>query len=126
MKRRKQRETIMTCIYQYLLLGTDIDTIFEDNLDLNDKDSIAFIVSVTVDALNNVEEYSTKINNHLHEWTFDRLGYIEQAILLLAASELETGDLDRAIIVNEAIELTKKFCDDAAYKLINGVLDNYE
>ena len=28
MKRRKQRETIMTCIYQFLLLGTDIDTIF--------------------------------------------------------------------------------------------------
>ena len=84
---------------------------------------IAFIVSVTVDALNNVEEYSAKINNHLHEWTFDRLGYVEQAILLLAASELETGDLDRAIVVNDDIELTKKFCDDAAYKLINGVLD---
>ena len=76
--------------------------------------------------VNNVEEYSAKINNHLHEWSFDRLGYVEQAILLLAASELETGDLDRAIIVNEAIELTKKYCDDAAYKLINGVLDKYE
>ena len=123
MKRRKQRETIMTCIYQYLLLGTDIDTIFEDNLDLNEKDSINFIVSTTVDALNNMEEYTDKINSHLHEWTFDRLGYVEQSILLLAASELNTGDLDRAIIVNEAIELTKKFCDEAASKLINGVLD---
>ena len=123
MKRRKQRETIMTCIYQYLLLGTDIDTIFEDNLDLSDKESINFIVSTTVDALNNAEEYSEKINAHLHEWTFDRLGYVEQAILLLATSELSLGELDRAIVVNEAIELTKKFCDEAAYKLINGVLD---
>ena len=123
MKRRKQRETIMTCIYQYLLLGTDIDTIFEDNLDLSDKESINFIVSTTVDALNNSEEYSERINAHLHEWTFDRLGYVEQAILLLAVSELSLGELDRAIIVNEAIELTKKFCDEAAYKLINGVLD---
>ena len=123
MKRRKQRETIMTCIYQYLLLGTDIDTIFEDNLDLSEKDSINFIVSTTVDALNNIEEYSEKINNHLHEWTFDRLGYVEQSILLLATSELNTGDLDRAIIVNEAVELSKKFCDEAASKLINGVLD---
>lgn len=123
MKRRKQRETIMTCIYQYLLLNTDIDTIFEDNLDLDDKGSIQFIVSVTVDALNNFEEYTEQINQYLNDWTFDRLGYVEQAILLMAASEIHSKELDKAIIVNEAVELTKHYCDEEAYKLINGVLD---
>ncbi|MDD6467789.1 MAG: transcription antitermination factor NusB [Erysipelotrichaceae bacterium] len=123
MKRRKQREIIMTCIYQYLLLNTDIDTIFEDNLDLNDKDSISFIVSTTINALNNAEEYTEQINHHLKDWTFDRLGYVERAILLMAASEIHEGELDKAIIVNEAVELTKHYCDEEAYKLINGVLD---
>ena len=48
---------------------------------------------------------------------------MEQAILLLALSELEQGIQDKTVIVNEAIELTKAYGEDDSYKLINGVLD---
>ena len=53
MKRRDQRIKIMTCIYQYLLTDKSIDDIFDDNLDIDDKKSISFIVENTVNTLEN-------------------------------------------------------------------------
>ena len=56
-------------------------------------------------------------------WRFNRLGFLEQAILLVACAELELGYQDRVIVVNEAIRLSKEYCDSESFKLINGVLD---
>lgn len=123
MNRHQQRQVVMTCIYQYLLLDKDFDEILKDNLDIDDKESISFIVNETADVVNNLEPLTEQISAHLKDWTFDRLGYVEQAILLIAASELNKGEIDRPIVINEAVELAKTFCDDDAPALINGVLD---
>ena len=71
---------------------------------------------------NNYVEYKNYINENLNGWTFDRLGYTEQAILLLSLSELALKN-DKNVVINEAVELAKQFCDDKAFKLINGILD---
>ena len=123
MNRRQQRTTIITCLYQYLLLDKDIDEILEDNLNVKEKDSLAFIINITAEAINNYEKYTKLIDSVLDEWTFDRLGYMEQAILLEAISELRHTDVDKAVVCNEAIELAKEYCDPQASSLINGVLD---
>ncbi|CAM3574070.1 transcription antitermination factor NusB [Erysipelothrix urinaevulpis] len=69
------------------------------------------------------ETYGLALNQFLNHWRFDRLGYMEQAILILACSELEIGLQDKAIIVNEAVRISKIYADDDSYRLINGVLD---
>ena len=124
MKRRDQRITVMTCIYQYLLTGKSLDDIFDDNLDIDDKNSISFIVNNTVSTINDIPELTEEIKKHLTaNWDFDRLGFIEQAILLMSAEELLNQDTDRAVVINEAVEIAKIYCDEDAPKLINGVLD---
>ena len=124
MKRRDQRIKVMTCIYQYLLTEKSMDDIFDDNLDIDDKKSISFIVENTVNTLKDQDELEEVIKTHLTPtWDYDRLGYIEKAILLMGAEELVHGNTDRAVIINEAVEIAKKYCDDDAPKLINGVLD---
>lgn len=124
MKRRDQRISVMTCIYQYLLTEKPLDDIFDDNLDIDDKKSISFIVNSTVNTINDISELTEEIKKHLTaSWDFDRLGYIEQAILLMSAEELIHQDTDRAVVINEAVEIAKIYCDDDAPKLINGVLD---
>lgn len=124
MTRREQRIRIMICIYQYLLTHKPVDDLFAENLDIDDKDSISFIVTSTVDTINHQEELTDKIAAKLTaDWDFDRLGYIEQAILLMSAQELEKGATDRAVVINEAVEIAKRYCDDEAPALINGVLD---
>ncbi|MBR0230275.1 MAG: transcription antitermination factor NusB [Erysipelotrichaceae bacterium] len=124
MKRRDQRISVMTCIFQYLLTEKPLDDIFDDNLDIDDKKSIAFIVNNTVNTINDIPELTEEIKKHLTaSWDFDRLGFIEQAILLMSAEELLHQDTDRAVVINEAVEIAKIYCDEDAPKLINGVLD---
>ncbi|MBR5048418.1 MAG: transcription antitermination factor NusB [Erysipelotrichaceae bacterium] len=124
MTRREQRIRIMTCIYQYLLTGQDIDDIFAENLDIDDKESISYIVNNTAGVLNNLDDLIGQIEPFLTDYQFDRLGYLEQSILLMSAYELDQKQIDRPVIINEAIEIAKKYCDKDAPKFINGVLDN--
>ncbi len=123
MNRHQQRQAIMTCLYQYLLTERDFDEILEDNIDIDDKESISFVVNQTAYVINNIDELQALIQAKLKDWTFDRLGYVEQAILLMAAGELQQKQTDRAVIINEAVELAKTYCDDETPGLINGVLD---
>ena len=124
MKRREMRVRIMKCLYQYILTNKDLDQLFEENLDMDDRDSIPFIVENTNETINNIDELRQEIVDNLTEtWDFDRLGVIEQAILLMSAQELKRKETDKAVIINEAIEIAKLYCDEDAPKLINGVLD---
>lgn len=54
---------------------------------------------------------------------FDRLGRIEQAILLNGCSEFDLKKTEAAVIIDESVQLAKKYCDADTYKLINSVLD---
>lgn len=121
MSRHTLRETAMTCLYQYFLLNGDIKTIVYENVG-NEIDP--FLYTVTLDALSHKDYFIEKINVHLKDdWKFDRLGCVEKAILLMAAAELEFETATKAIVIDEAVTLAKKFCDEETYKLINGVLD---
>ena len=53
----------------------------------------------------------------------DRLNKVDQAILLLGIYELKYTDTPSVVAINEAIELSKKYSDEAVTKMINGVLD---
>lgn len=120
--RHKLRETAMTSIYQSFLLNKDIKSCVFDNSDSNEVDP--FLYTITIDAMKYKSHYVEKINQALRDdWTFERLGYVEKAILLMAACELDLETAPRAIVIDEAITLTKKYCDEETYKLINGILD---
>lgn len=123
MNRHQLREMAMTCLYQSFLLKRDIKSVVFDNM--KEKNQVdPFLYAVTIDACENINYYIDKINSVLNEdWTFDRLGYIEQAILIMAASELTFETAQKPIVIDEAVTLAKKYCDDDTYKLINGVLD---
>ncbi len=124
MKRRDQRIKVMTCVYQYLLTNRSIDDIFDENIDIDDKESISFIVENTIETINHLDELTSLIKEKLVKtWDFERLGYLEQALLLMSAYEIKYTNIDKPIIINEALEIAKQYCDNEAPKLINGVLD---
>ena len=122
MNRHKMREVAMTSLYQHLLLGKDIRECVYENCDSNDIDP--FLYTITMDTVRYKDAYNDKISEKLNrEWTFDRLGFVEQAILLMACCEIDLEVVPKAIVIDEAVSLAKKYCDEDAYKLINGVLD---
>ena len=53
----------------------------------------------------------------------DRLGKTDKAILRLATYEMLYYDTPKVVVINEAVELAKKYSDDKVVKLINAVLD---
>ena len=73
--------------------------------------------------MKNLEACDKAIISHLKEWDFERLGSIERATLRLASFEILFGDLDSAVVINEAVEITKAFGTEQSPKFINGVLD---
>lgn len=123
MKRHDIRVLAMICLYQHLLLDKDIAESVIDNFDktLNELDDFERIL--ILHSIEHKERFIGYINEVLEDWSFHRLGYIEQAILLMACSEFDNKVATPSIIIDEAVELAKTYCDDEAYKLINGVLD---
>ena len=121
--RHELREMGMRSLYQSFLLNKDIKQCVYDNCGTNEIDS--FLYTITIDAMKYKDIYIEKINHSLtQDWEFKRLGYVEQAILILACCELDLDVSPRAIVIDEAVTLAKKYCDEETYKLINGVLDH--
>ncbi|MFA5840019.1 MAG: transcription antitermination factor NusB [Candidatus Margulisiibacteriota bacterium] len=56
------------------------------------------------------------------DWPLDRIGKVDRAILRLSLSEIDTGTTPVSVIINEAVELAKKYSSPEAAKFINGIL----
>lgn len=131
MSRRLERENALSALYTYLLRKQAIDEVLEDNQFVSSIGDFipAYnlgeeMIEVVKRAADRKDIYEKVVNHHLKShWRFERLGIIEQAILLMACSELELAYQDTSIIINEAVRLAKIYGDDDSYKLINGVLD---
>lgn len=64
------------------------------------------------------------IDSHLSAWSPGRVGRIERAILRLAVFEMRFGDdVPRAVAINEAIELARRYGPDEAPGFVNALLD---
>lgn len=125
MKNRSElREIIMKVIYQtYILDKTknnyDVDDLIKEQLEVeNDyvRDCINGIIK-------NQKEINILANKHMNNWTIDRLNKVDQAIISLGIYELMYTDTPSIVAINEAIELSKKYSEEAVTKMINGVLD---
>ena len=120
LNRHESRKKIVFAIYQHLLLDRDLRSCIDDNFP-DEQDE--FVVNIADDLYINEDKYIAQITPFLNKWTFVRLNLVEQAILLLAASEIAQDLNDEAVIIDEAVILSKEYCDEDSYKFINGVLD---
>ena len=70
------------------------------------------------------EEVLDKLaNKYMVDWDISRIDKTGKAILEMALFELKYTDTPQVVVINEAIELAKKYSDDAVRKIINAVLD---
>ena len=87
----------------------------------NDQRSLA--LSLFYGILEHADELDALLNARLKEWKINEIGSIERAVLRLGAYEMKFTQTDKAVIINEGIELGKELGGDSAPKFINGVLD---
>ena len=123
--RHQARMAVVSLLYAYDLGNQSIadfsDEILEEKKIRNKQRDFALdLFKGVTDHLAQVDEAIIK---HLKDWDFDRLGSIERATLRLGGYEIMYGELDSAVIINEAIEVAKAFGSEQSPKFINGVLD---
>lgn len=123
--RHHARMAVVSLLYAYDLGNQSItdysDEILEEKKIRNKQKD--FAMDLFKGVMDNLESIDAKIIENLTDWDFDRLGSIERAILRLGGYEILYGELDTAVIINEAIEITKAFGTEQSPKFINGVLD---
>ena len=72
--------------------------------------------------VDNREEIDGIIEPHLKDWKLSRIPRVCRVMMELAVAEMMCSDESISIIINEAVEITKKFAHDEDYQLLNGVL----
>ncbi|MCI9279618.1 MAG: transcription antitermination factor NusB [Bacilli bacterium] len=124
LKRSELREKCMIILYQYDILKNtkltpNIDEIIKENMEIENE----FVKDIVYGVLTHQNELDTLANTHIKDWTIDRLDKTGASILRMALFELKYTDTPEIVVINEAIELSKKYSDDAVRKIINAVLD---
>ncbi len=123
--RHQVRETIVGLLYASDIGNEGIDKftdeLFEEKKIRNKQ--LEFARELYSGIKINLPSVDEVINSYLKEWNLNEIGNIERAILRLGTYEILHSELDDVVIINEAIELSKKLCSDTSPKFINGVLD---
>lgn len=116
MSRTKQRESVVTLLYLQSM-GGDVDNELYN-------ETVRYIVKEVTPYLPSIDRI---IADHLIDWTIDRLNYVDLAIIRYAVYEMKYTNTGYEIVIDEAIELTKKYTnldDNKAKAFNNRLLDN--
>lgn len=127
--RHQVRNSVVSLLYAHDFNSGSImgfkDEVFEDKKIRNKQKE--FANSLLRGVLDKLNEIDGILENKLSgNWEFDKIGKIEKAVLRLGVYEIHFEGVEKAIVINEALETIKDFGNDSASKLINGVLDSIE
>ena len=122
--RTEAREKIMVILYQIDFykkenIEYNLEDVFHENLEMDNK----YVKDIVNGVLENQDKIDETINKYLDNWDLDRLGKTDRAILRLSTYEMIYYDTPKVVVINEAIELAKKYSDDNVRKMINACLD---
>ncbi len=130
MSRRLAREELFKMVFESEISGKDLSIILssylerENDIELNEKDK-KFLTEYAKGAIENKENILTKLDEKMKGWSFERVGNVEKALLKISVYEILYKDTPKEIIINEAVELAKKYGDTKTYEFVNGVLAKF-
>ena len=125
MKSRSElREKIMVILYQIDInrsqhIDYNVEEIISSNLDIDNE----FVRDIVYGVITYESDIIKEANKYMKDWSIERIDKTGAAILKMAIYELKYTDTPPIVVINEAIELDKKYSDDDVRKMINAVLD---
>ncbi len=129
LSRNKIQEQAMQLMYSFLIaqsLNKEIDfkKSIEEVTGVSYDDADYFLKILLVKALKYEKETIEYVSTYLNNWKFERLNFCIQSILILSVTNYKYLDImDKAVIVNVAIKLAKKYGEANDYKFVNAILD---
>ncbi len=123
--RRKGRELAVQMLYQWEMSEEPVARVQESFWKLREaadktRSLAQRLLEGTVEHLGEIDELITK---HAEHWRLPRMAAVDRNILRLAIYEFLYEEVPKPVVINEALEVTKRFSSPDAVQFVNGVLD---
>jgi N utilization substance protein B len=125
-KRRKGREVVLQSAYAWRLSGRPLADCLAEQLERREtaEDTATFARGLARTLLEHQEEAESWLRRLLAHWDLERVGVIERLILEIGLCELRHHpEVPWRVVINEACELARRYCDEEAVRFVNGILD---
>lgn len=135
-KRRLSREKALCALFQIFIGKNELEKalLAVERYEFHEKEPFvseadtsqpdAFFTTLVKGVLDNQEEIDELLKNNTEKWSLDRIGNVELNVARIAVFELlyQKDETPQRVILNEAIDIVKKYSDDKSGKFINSVL----
>lgn len=125
-RRTRARELTMQALYQLDVQGPDVLATLADFFAESERNKgvCRLAMEWTKGAWEHLRQCDQMIVDSADNWGLDRLGPVDRSILRLAAYQLMfCPNIPPKVVLNEAIEIAKKYSSDKSSAFVNGVLD---
>lgn len=126
-KRHRAREAAVQCLYQWEVTRAEPERIlvgYWESCGVPEPQVRLFAEALVNGVVERAEQIDAMISEQTEHWRMERLGLVEKAILRLGVFELLfASDTPPAVVIDEAVELCKRFSGPEAGPFVNGVLD---
>jgi len=126
--RRKARESALQMLFAADVAKTR-DSVLTSNFwnELGeqslDEDTRAFANNLAVGALREIETIDSRIRTRAEHWRIERMAIVDRNVLRLAVYEFLFEPTPHTVVINEALEIARRFSTFEATQFINGILD---
>lgn len=126
--RRKAREYALQMLFQWDITHDDIEqivvTFFQNQLE-ESQPAVDFARQLVTGTVEHIEQIDEIIRRHAEHWRLDRMATVDRNVLRLAVQEfLYDKEMPKTVVINEAIEIARRFSAQESPQFINGVLDS--
>ena len=124
--RRKARELALQMLFQHDMSGNEpamIVTTFDD-LQKSKPNTREFAVRIFQGTVDHLAEIDDMIQAQAENWRLSRMAVVDRNIIRMSVYEfMHENDTPKLVIIDEAIEIAKKFGTQKSSQFINGILD---
>ena len=128
MNRKLSRDKTMELLFGMTLSKDTIEEALEGFVENYEGDikeiDLTYVKQALIGVENNKEAIDKVISENLQNWKIDRISKVNLSILRLATYEiLYDEQVPRPVVINEALEITRRYSDEKSVSFVNGVLD---
>jgi transcription antitermination protein NusB len=95
------------------------DTLYKEEQPERDP----FVAELARGAVEHLAELDERIARHAQHWRLERMPAVDRNVLRLAVYEMIHGGTPPAVVIDEALELARRFSNEESVQFVNGVLD---
>jgi N utilization substance protein B len=131
--RRKSRQRALQILFQWdarrqplaeaINANTAIDAYYDTLYEEENPIREPFVEELVAGVVKNLDSVDARITRHAENWRLERMPAVDRNILRLAVYEMIHIGTPAAVVIDEALELARRFSHEESVQFVNGVLD---